>query len=314
MAIQTPTAARSAPLHLGKSRPRHGERIIEALLAVCAFASVVTTVGIVVALIKPTIEFFGEVSITEFFTGTEWSPLFRNGEFGVLPLLSGTFVVTTVALALCIPVGLGAAIFLSEYASRRTRKILKPLLEVLAGIPTVVYGFFAFTFVTPLLQDIWPFGDPPFLYNALSAGLVMGVMILPTVASLSEDAMTAVPRALREGAFGLGANRMVVSTRVVVPAALSGIVAAFVLAISRAVGETMIVLIAAGSRPNLSMDPRDLMQTMTAFIGQTGLGDVATGSTAYKTLFAVGSCLFVMTFVMNIISIRLVRRFREVYE
>ncbi len=314
MAIQTPTASRGAPLHLGKSRPRYGERIIEAILALCAFASVVTTVGIVIALIEPTIEFFGEVPITDFFTGTEWSPLFRNGEFGVLPLLSGTFVVTTVALALCIPVGLGAAIFLSEYASRRTRKILKPLLEILAGIPTVVYGFFAFTFVTPLLQDIWPFGDPPFLYNALSAGLVMGVMILPTVASLSEDAMAAVPRALREGAFGLGANRMVVSTRVVVPAALSGIVAAFVLAISRAVGETMIVLIAAGSRPNLSLDPRDLMQTMTAFIGQTGLGDVATGSTAYKTLFAVASCLFVITFVMNIISIRLVRRFREVYE
>ena len=314
MAIQTPTASRGAPLHLGKSRPRYGERIIETILALCAFASVITTLGIVVALIEPTIEFFGEVPITDFFTGTEWSPLFRNGQFGVLPLLSGTFVVTTVALALCIPVGLGAAIFLSEYASRRTRKILKPLLEILAGIPTVVYGFFAFTFVTPLLQDIWPFGDPPFLYNALSAGLVMGVMILPTVASLSEDAMAAVPRALREGAFGLGANRMVVSTRVVVPAALSGIVAAFVLAISRAVGETMIVLIAAGSRPNLSLDPRDLMQTMTAFIGQTGLGDVATGSIAYKTLFAVGSCLFVMTFVMNIISIRLVRRFREVYE
>ncbi|MGH8999886.1 MAG: phosphate ABC transporter permease subunit PstC [Acidimicrobiia bacterium] len=314
MATTFQTASRGAPVRLGRSRPRWGERFIEGLLALCAVASVLTTVGIVVALVGPTISFFGEVSVVDFFTGTDWAPLFSRARFGVLPLISGTLLVTVLAVAVCIPVGLGAAIYLSEYASRRSRKVLKPVLEVLAGIPTVVYGFFALTFVTPLLRDIWLVGEPPRIFNALSAGLVMGIMILPMVASLSEDAMTAVPRALREGAFGLGATRMRVSLRVVVPAAFSGIVAAFVLAISRALGETMIVLIAAGSLPNFTFLPTQEIQTMTAFIGATGLGDVPTGSVEYKTIFAVGTTLFAMTLVMNMISIRLVNRFREVYE
>jgi phosphate transport system permease protein len=299
---------------LGVARPRYGELAIRGLLFLCALLSVATTVGIVVALAEPTIEFFGDVPIGDFYTGTEWSPLFADAQFGVLPLITATLTTTFWALVVCIPFGLGAAIYLSEYAHDRTRRVLKPILEVLAGIPTVVYGFFALTFVTPLLQDIWFLGQEPGVFNALSAGLVMGVMILPTVASLSEDAMAAVPQGLRQGAFALGATRMKVSTRVVVPAALSGIVASFVLGISRAVGETMIVLIAAGGTPNLSFIPTEGMQTMTAFIAAAGLGDQPTGSIGYQTLFAVGATLFVMTFVMNIISIRLVRRYREVYE
>jgi phosphate transport system permease protein len=299
---------------LGVARPRYGELVIRGLLFLCALLSVATTVGIVVALAEPTIEFFGDIPIGDFYTGTEWSPLFADAQFGVLPLITATLTTTFWALVVCIPFGLGAAIYLSEYAHDRTRRILKPILEVLAGIPTVVYGFFALTFVTPLLQDIWFLGQEPGIFNALSAGLVMGVMILPTVASLSEDAMAAVPQGLRQGAFALGATRLKVSTRVVVPAALSGIVASFVLGISRAVGETMIVLIAAGNTPNLTFNPTDGMQTMTAFIASAGLGDQPTGSIGYKTLFAVGATLFVMTFVMNIISIRLVRKYREVYE
>jgi phosphate transport system permease protein len=252
--------------------------------------------------------------VREFFTTTDWAPLFEPPRFGSIPIVAGTLSTTLWALAVCIPFGLGAAIYLSEYARPRTRRLLKPTLEVLAGIPTVVYGFFALTFVTPLLQDLWIGDDPPGVFNALSAGLVMGVMILPTVASLSEDAMRAVPGSLRQGAFALGASKLQVSTRVVVPAALSGIVASFVLAISRAVGETMIVLIAAGGTPNLTFDPTEAVQTMTAFVASTGIGDVPTGSTEYKTLFAVGATLFALTFAMNLISIRLVRRFREVYE
>ena len=299
---------------LGVARPRYGELVIRGLLFLCALLSVATTVGIVVALAEPTIEFFGEIPIGDFFTGTEWSPLFADAQFGVLPLITATLTTTFWALVVCIPFGLGAAIYLSEYAHDRTRRILKPVLEILAGIPTVVYGFFALTFVTPLLQDIWFLGQEPGVFNALSAGLVMGVMILPTVASLSEDAMAAVPQGLRQGAFALGATRLKVTTRVVVPAALSGIVASFVLGISRAVGETMIVLIAAGGTPNFTIDPTEGMQTMTAFIAAAGLGDQPTGSIGYQTLFAVGATLFVATFVMNIVSIRLVRKYREVYE
>jgi phosphate transport system permease protein len=299
---------------LGVARPRYGELLIRGLLFLCALLSVATTVGIVVALAEPTIEFFGEIPIGDFFTGTEWSPLFADAQFGVLPLITATLTTTFWALVVCIPFGLGSAIYLSEYAHDRTRRMLKPVLEILAGIPTVVYGFFALTFVTPLLQDIWFLGQEPGVFNALSAGLVMGVMILPTVASLSEDAMAAVPQGLRQGAFALGATRLKVSTRVVVPAALSGIVASFVLGISRAVGETMIVLIAAGGTPNFTIDPTEGMQTMTAFIAAAGLGDQPTGSIGYQTLFAVGATLFVATFVMNIFSIRLVRKYREVYE
>jgi phosphate transport system permease protein len=299
---------------LGVARPRYGELLIRVLLFLCAAVSVATTVGILIALLGPTIEFFGDVPIGDFLFGKDWSPLFEPPSFGVIPLVTATLVITFWALVVCIPFGLGAAIYLSEYARPRTRRVLKPVLEVLAGIPTVVYGFFALTFLTPLLRDIWVFGSEPQVFNALAAGLVMGVMILPTVASVSEDAMAAVPSGLREGAYGLGATKLQVSTRVVVPAAFSGIVAAFVLGISRAVGETMIVLIAAGGTPNLSLNPTEAMQTMTAFIASAGLGDQPTGSTGYKTIFAVGSTLFLMTLVMNIFSIRLVRRFREVYE
>jgi phosphate transport system permease protein len=237
--------------------------------------------------------------------------LFEPASFGVLPLVAGTLLVTFLAVLVCAPFGLGAAIYMSEYAPGRARKILKPTLEVLAGIPTVVYGYFALTFVTPRLQDIGLDVGP---FSALSAALVMGVMLIPTVASISEDAMSAVPQDLRDGAYALGSTRMQVATRIVVPAAISGIIASFVLAISRAVGETMIVLIAAGGQPNLTFDPLEAVQTMTAFIGATGQGDVATDTVAYKTIFAVGATLFVMTFVINLISIRLVRRFREVYE
>ena len=297
------------------ARPRWGERAIVALLFLCAALSVAVTVGIVIALVGPSIDFFGDVGLAEFYFGTQWSPLFSPPEFGVLPLVSATLVTTFWALLVAIPFGLGAAIYLSEYASTRTRKVLKPVLEVLAGIPTVVYGFFALTFVTPLLQGIWFLpGDEPGVFNALSAGLVMGVMILPTVASLSEDAMAAVPQGLRQGAFALGGTKMQVSTKIVVPSALSGIVASFVLGISRAVGETMIVLIAAGGTPNLAFNPTEAMQTMTAFIASAGIGDQPTGSVGYKTIFAVGATLFVVTFVMNFFSIRLVRKYREVYE
>jgi phosphate transport system permease protein len=306
---------RPAERRLGVARPRWGERAIVALLFLCAALSVAVTVGIVAALLGPTIEFFGTVSLGDFYLGTNWSPLFNPPDFGVLPLVSATLVTTFWALLVAIPCGLGAAIYLSEYASPRTRKTLKPVLEVLAGVPTVVYGFFALTFLTPLIQDIWFLpGDPPAVFNALSAGLVMGVMILPTVASLSEDAMAAVPQGLRQGAFALGATKAKVATKVVVPAALSGIVASFVLGISRAVGETMIVLIAAGGTPNLSINPTEAMQTMTAFIASAGIGDQSTGSIGYKTIFAVGATLFVATFVMNMFSIRLVRKYREVYE
>ncbi len=319
--MTAPELAASPDLGLGSqsllqaSRPRYSEQVIKSVLALCGFLSIGTTVAIIGSLAVPTVEFFSEVSVVEFFTTREWAPLFADAKFGVLPLVTGTLVTTLVALAVCIPFGLGAAIYLSEYAQRRRRAILKPLLEILAGIPTVVYGFFALTFVTPLLRDVWFLpGEAPTVFNALSAGLVMGVMILPTVASLSEDAMTAVPQSLRQGAYGLGSNKMQVSTRVVLPAALSGIVAAFVLAISRAMGETMIVLIAAGGTPNLSLNPAEGMQTLTAFIAAAGIGDQPTGSTGYKTIFAVGSTLFAVTFVLNFLSIRLVRRFREVYE
>ena len=304
------SAELNAP-RLRASRRRYGEDVIKGLLALCALVSVATTVGIVAALLLPALDFFREISVVDFLTGKDWSALFEPAHFGVLPLVAGTFVVTLWACLVALPFGLGAAIYLSEYARPRTRSFLKPALEVLAGIPTVVFGFFALTFVTPLLRDL---GLELEIFNALSAGLVMGVMLIPTVASLSEDAMVAVPRELRDGAYALGSSRLQVSTRIVVPAAISGIIASFVLAISRAVGETMIVLIACGQRPNLIFDPRQGMETMTAFIGATGAGDIPTGSIEYKTIFAVGLTLFVMTLVMNLLGIRLVRRFREVYE
>jgi phosphate transport system permease protein len=304
-------AATEQPLRLRAARRRWGEDVVKVALALCAFVSLATTVGIVVALFAPAIEFFREISIVDFLTGTNWAPLFEPASFGVLPLVAGTLVVTACACLVAMPFGLGAAIYLSEYARPRTRKYLKPMLEVLAGIPTVVYGYFALTFVTPRLQEI---GVGVGVFSALSAGLVMGVMLLPTVASVSEDSMSAVPRDLRDGAYALGSTRFHVSTLIVVPAAISGIIASFVLAISRAVGETMIVLIAAGGQPSWTWNPLEAVQTMTAFIAATGQGDVPTGSLEYKTIFAVGATLFVMTFVMNVFAIRLVRRFREVYE
>jgi phosphate transport system permease protein len=287
-----------------KRRPRPVESVIKALLLASALISVAITVGIVLALIQPVVEFFGEVPFSDFFA--------TEGQFAVLPLIAGTLMVTVIALLVAVPLGLGAAMYLSEYASRRARKFLKPTVELLAGVPSVVYGFFALTFVTPtLLQDILNL-DVNFT-NALAAGLVLGIMIIPTVASLAEDAMSAVPHALRQGSFAMGANRMQTTLRVVFPAALSGIAAAVVLGLSRAVGETMIVALAAGAQKNLSADPREGMQTMTGFIAQTAGGETPVGSTEYNTLFAVGLLLFLITLVINIISIRFVRRFRQVY-
>jgi phosphate transport system permease protein len=300
-----PVARLSAP------RVRWSEVAVRSALALCALVSIATTVGIVVALVEPAIEFFREVAFIDFITGTRWAPVFADPDFGVLPLLAGTISVTLWATLIYIPFGLGAAIYLSEYARPGVRKWLKPALEVLAGIPTVVFGYFALLFLTPLLQDI---GIEIGVFSSLSAGIVVGIMLIPTVASISEDAMNAVPQDLRSGAYALGATRLKVSTRVIVPAAISGIVASFVLAFSRAVGETMIVLIAAGGQPNLSFNPLKPVQTMTAFVGQIGIGDVPTGSIEYKTIFAVGLTLFVITLVMNLIAIRLVRKYREVYE
>lgn len=309
--MAAPGVTAGAELRLRARRRRFGEDVVKGVLALCALISVVTTVGIVIALFVPAFEFFQEISVVDFLTGTNWSPLFEPAHFGVLPLIGGSLLVTALAALVAIPLGLGSAIYLSEYAGDRTRGVLKPALEILAGIPTVVFGYFALTFMTPLLRDI---GIDVEIFNALSAGLVMGVMLIPTVASLSEDAMGSVPRDLRDGAYALGSTRVQVATRIVVPAAASGIIASFVLGISRAIGETMIVLIAAGQQPNLTLDPRQAIETMTAFIAATGAGDVPTGSLEYKTIFAVGATLFVMTLAMNVVSIRLVRKYREVYE
>ena len=295
-----------------ESRARHfRERAIKLVLAACAYVSVLTTFGIVFVLLFETINFFREVSIVEFFTSTTWSAAFANPQFGILVLASGTLLTTLIAIAVALPVGLLAAIFLSEYASPRLRRWLKPALEILAGVPTIVYGYFALTFVTPLLREtVFPTMT---IFNALSAGLVMGVMIIPTIASVSEDAIHAVPRSLREGAYALGATRRETATRIVLPAALSGIVAATILGISRAVGETMIVAVAAGNLAQLATNPLESVQTMTAFIVQVASGDTPTGSLTYNTIFAVGSTLFVMTLILNIVSYVFVRRFREAY-
>jgi len=306
----TDVVARSA-LALPRKRIRWGEKLVQGLLFLAAAVSVLTTVGIVISLLVPAVEFFGEVSPLDFLTGTTWAPLFEPAHFGVVPLVVGTFMISLWSALVAFPLGVGVAIYLSEYAPPRVAATLKPVLEILAAIPTVVLGYFALTFVTPLLRDV---GLDVEIFNALAASLVLGVMLIPTVASLSEDAMAAVPRDLRDGGYALGADKLQVSTRIVVPAAISGIIAAFVLAFSRAVGETMIVLIAAGQLPQITFDPRETIETMTAFIGATGNGDVPTGSIEYKTIFAVGLTLFLITLVLNLISIRLVRRFREVYE
>jgi phosphate transport system permease protein len=290
------------------------EKIIKGVLFLAASFTVVASVLIVFALLRPAIDFFQEVSIVDFFAGSDWKPLFKPAQFGVWSIVVGSLWVASIALVVAIPLGLGAAFFLSEYASPRVRSVIKPILEVLAGIPTVVFGFFALSFVNPnIVAKLWPVGDVG-TYSILAAGLVTGIMILPTVASLAEDAMGAVPDSLRQGAYALGSNRREVSTAVVFPAALSGIVAAVVLAASRAIGETTIAVLAAGSKAQLSFNPGEEGQTMAGFIGFAGIGDQATGSTGYKAIFAVGAMLFVITLLLNIASIRVVRRFREVYE
>ena len=291
---------------------RVGERVILATLFTASLVSIVVTAGIVWSLVTPAIEFFRQVSIVEFLTGTRWAPRFKPATFGVLPLIVGTLWTTTIALLVAVPFGLGAAMYLSEYASEKSRKRLKPILELLAGIPTVVYGFFAIEFVTRVVLKGW-LGLDIGTFSVLSAGLVMGVMIIPTIASLSEDALSSVPLAMRQGSMALGANKMQTTLRVVFPAALSGIAAAIVLGISRAVGETMIVALAAGNKPNISLNPLEGAQTMTGFIANAALGDSRVGSLQYDTLFAVGLLLFAFTLLINFISIRLVRRFREAY-
>jgi phosphate transport system permease protein len=278
-----------------------------------AAISLLTTAGIIYALLEETIVFFREVGVGEFLFGTKWTPLFQPASFGVLPLVAGTFATSLIGMLVAIPLGLGAAIYLSEYARPRVRKVIKPILELLAGIPTIVFGYFALTFFTPtVLRDFFHLNVG--IFNALAAGIIIGFLIIPIVASISEDAMRSVPQALREGAFGLGASKIQVTLRVVFPAALSGIVASVVLALSRAVGETMVVVIAGGLQPQWGADVGNSMETLTAFVAATAKGDVPTGSIEYKTLFAVGTTLFVITLIMNIISIRFVRKYRQVYE
>jgi phosphate transport system permease protein len=308
----TATRARAVPA-LGAARRRWGEDLVKAVLILAALISVLTTTGIVVALLRETVDFFGSVGVWEFLSGKKWTPLFEPPSFGVRPLVVGTLLTTAIALLVAAPLGLGAAIFLSEYARSRVRKTIKPVLEVLAGVPTIVFGYFALTFFTPqILQDLLHLKVD--IFNALAAGIIMGFMIIPTIASVSEDAMSSVPQSLREGAYGVGASKLQVSLRVVFPAALSGIVASIVLGVSRAVGETMIVLVAAGQVASNSLNPEGPHYTLASFIGSTAQGDTPTGSIEYKTIFAVGMLLFVLTLIMNLISIRFVRKYRQVYE
>ncbi len=286
------------------------EKIMPTLLVIISIISVLVTFGIVITLLAETIEFFKAVPFLDFFTGTILKPLGDNAQFGIIPLVTGTLISTVIAMVVAIPIGLMSAIYLSEYASDKVRKVVKPVLELLAGIPTIVYGFFALTFVTPLLRSFIPALEPT---NILSPGLVMGVMIIPMVASLSEDAMSAVPNAMREGALGLGATKLEVTFRVVLPAAISGIIASFVLGISRAIGETMIVTIASGSSKNFTFDITQSMQTMTAYIVEVTGGDAPAGSTLYFSLYAVAMTLFVFTLIMNLIAQYVSRKFREEY-
>jgi len=289
---------------------RRWEWLIERALFACAAVSVATTVGIVLVLAVESFAFLREVSVLDFLTGTEWTPLFANKQFGVLPLVTGTLLVSGIAMVVALPMGVLSAVYLSEYAPETVRRVVKPVLEVLAGIPTVVYGYFALMFVTPLLQTWIPNLSG---FNALSPGIVMGIMILPLVSSMSEDAMRAVPRGLREGAYALGATRMQTALQVVVPAALSGITAAFILAVSRAIGETMIVAIAAGQQPRLTLSPLVPIEPMTSYIVQVSLGDTPHGTLEYRTIFAVGMLLFLTTFGLNLVSTWLRERFREEY-
>jgi phosphate transport system permease protein len=300
------------PLDLGhKASRRWGERVIALLLFGCGLISVLTTVGIVVVLVTESAGFFREIPIAEFLTGTRWSPMYAEQHFGILPLLNGTLLIAAGSMLIALPVGLTSAIYLSEYASPKVRAAIKPILEILAGIPTVVYGYFALTFITPLLRTVFPGTG---IFNAASGAIVVGIMIIPMIVSLSEDALNAVPLSLREAAYGLGATQFEVSTRVVVPAALSGIVASFILAISRAVGETMAVTLAAGATPKMTLNFLESIQTMTAYIVQVSLGETPHGTLEYRTIFAVGLVLFFITLAMNLLGQQFTRRFREVYE
>jgi phosphate transport system permease protein len=301
-------ASKRSPAQLRAMRMR--ERAVEIVLFLCAASSVFITLAIVGVLLYESFGFFRQVSLVEFLTDTVWTPLFANPRYGILPLLSGTLLSTLVALCVAGPLGLVAAVYLSEFATSRVRETVKPMLELLSGVPTVVYGFFALLFVTPLLQTFIP-GLPGF--NILSAGIVMGIMIIPYIASLSEDAMRAVPNALRDGSLALGATRLETAFRVVLPAAISGVAAAFVLGISRAVGETMVVAIAAGQQPNLTFDPREPAATITAYIVQVALGDLPHGSIGYQTIFAAGLTLLLITLVFNVLAFWLRARFREAY-
>jgi len=306
------TDAERAPMDLTKHR-RIGEIIIEALLFIAGIISIFTTIGIVYVLLKEALGFFGtpEVTLLEFFTSTTWQPAI--GDFGIWPLVTATLMVSTIAMPVALPLGLATAIFLSEYASEGTRGTIKPILEILAGIPTVVYGYFALTFMTPLLRRIFGEGTVQ-IFNTASAGIVVGILIIPLVTSLSEDALHAVPHSLREAAYGLGATKLETAIRIVVPAAMSGIAAAFVVAISRAIGETMVVAIAAGAGPKFTFNPFESAETMTGHIVRISGGDLSYDSIDYNSIFAIGLLLFVITLGLNIVSRRFVARFREVYE
>ena len=287
------------------------EKVIEGGLAFSALITILTTIGILWVLLSESIGFFQEVSIIDFLTDTQWTPLFVQKHYGILPLLSGTFLTTAIAVAVALPIGLTIAIYLSEYAPKSLRKKVKPALEILAAVPTVVYGFFALTVVTPFLQTFIPgLGS----FNAISAGIVMGIMIIPLISSLSEDALFAIPKSLREASYGMGATRFQTAFKVAVPSASSGIVVSVILAIARAIGETMIVSIAAGQQPILTMDPRDAVETITAYIVQVSLGDVQHGSIEYKTIFAAGITLFIFTFILNNISYWIKKKYQEKYE
>ena len=306
-----PTRTRSRPAG-NRKRRRIEERAVIWILRAAALLSVLTTVGILITLFRESFVFFTDLANPwEFITGTRWTPLLKPRSFGVLPLVGGTLLVAVIAGVVALGLGLGSAIYLSEYAPERVRQVLKPILEILAGIPTIVYGFFALTFVTPLLEQIFP---SIIIFNALSAGLVMGLMIMPMVSTLSEDAMMAVPSSLRDAAYALGATRFEVAVKVVIPAAMSGIVASFILALSRAIGETMIVAVAAGSTPNLTFNPLESIQTITAYVVQVSGGETPHGSLEFKTIFAVGLVLFFMTLLMNIAGRWVVGRYRQVYE
>lgn len=308
-------AAGSPARRLAARSPRYGERVIRTAFALCAALAVATTISIVFSLVEPAFAFFDVAPISEFLTGTVWAP--RQGLIGVVPLVVGTLTIVFWAMLVALPLGLGAAIYLSEYAPGRVRKVVKPILEVLAGIPTVAIGYFGVYFLVPLLRDWWPgdfLGGPPTFFMAGAASVCVALMIVPIISSVSDDAMRSVPGGLRDGAYALGASKMQVAVRVVFPAAISGVVASIVLATSRAIGETMIVLMVAGTTPNVTFNPVDAVETMTAYIGVTATGDVATGTVDYNSLFAVGVVLFVLTLILNLVSIRLVRTFREVYQ